>query len=269
MLLTTLLALAAAGTWRSDPVWYDGQAEKCVYEATRTIYGKERRYLAFTYTDKERADPASTVKIESPDETSGIEVFKHHWSEIVPTENYDYRFSTMSYVRADDLTPFKLTASTQEDCGASFKELWRDREHLRWIESVYFPGSGRREGEFERHQDTALFDALTLTLRDYPFEAPKDVKLRLIPSQKDAHSVPFEPVERTVRYAGRSTQELPIGTVDAHELDLVAPDGKVEARFWFAADAAAPTLHALVRYAGPQGVTFVLKSLERAAYWKH
>ena len=261
-----VVLVAGPGTWREDPVWYDGQAEKAVYEATRTIYGKERTYLARAYTDKERVDAKSTVKTDAAD---GVLVFKHHWSEIVPTENYDYRFSTMSYVRADDLSAFKLSASTQEDCGATFKEIWRDKEHLRWLDSVYFPGGGRREGEIERHKNTAFDDALTLTLRDYPFDAPADVALRVVPTQKDNHRTPVDPVDRTVRYAGKSAQDLPIGKVDAHELDLVTPEGQIEARFWFAADASAPTLHALVRYEGPGGVTYRLKSLERTAYWKH
>jgi hypothetical protein len=261
-----LLAAAATGTWRDDPIWHDGLAEKCVYQATRTIYGKERTYLARAYTDKERADASSTVKTDGAD---GVEVFKHHWSEIVPTENYDYRFSTMSYSRTDDLSPFKLTVSTQEDCGASFKEIWRDKEHLRWLDSVYFPGSGRREGDLERHQNTVLFDALTLTLRDFPFDAPADLALRVIPSQKDTHQTSFDPVDRTVRYAGKSTQDLPIGRIDAHELDLVTPEGKVEARFWFAAEASPLKLHVLVRYEGVMGVKYRLQSIERTAYWKH
>lgn len=267
MLRLALLALVPSsnGTWRTDPVWHDGQAEKCAYEATRTIYGKERRFVAIAYTDKETADPRTTVKSESD---AGVLVFKHHWSEVVPTESYDYRFSTMAYVRAEDLAPFKLTASTQDDCGASFKEVWRDGDRLRWAESVYFPGGGRREGEIGLRKEAAFFDALTLTLRDYPFEAPSDLRLRVIPSQKDTHRVPFDQVERTVRHAGRSTQELPIGKVEAHELHLLTRDGSVAARFWFDADGSAPRLHALVRYEGPQGVTYRLKSRERTAYWK-
>jgi len=262
--LLAAIAALSAGTWRADPVWHDGLVEKCTYEATRTIYDQERRYVARIYTDKERADPETMVKTEGE---PFVLVFKHHLSEIVPTENYDYRFSTMSYVREDDLAPFKLSASTQEDCGASYKEIWRVREDLRWTESVYFPGGGRREGEVEARKNTVLFDALTLTLRDYPFDAPKDMKLRVIPSQKDIHRVPFEPEERTVRYAGLSTESLPIGELPAHQLELVKPDGSVEARFWFAADGTAPRLHVLVRYEGPQGITYRLASMERTAYW--
>ena len=262
--LLAAAAVLAGGSWRDDPVWYDGLAEKCTYEATRTVYDVERRYVARIYTDKERVDPDSTVKTEGE---PYVLAFKHHASEVVPTENYDYRYSTMSYVRADDLAPLKLTASTQDDCGASFKEVWRHRDRLRWSESVYFPGGGRREGEVEARKNTVFFDALTLTLRDFPFDAPKEMKLRVIPSQKDIHRVPFEPEERTVRYAGRSTESLPIGEIPAHQLELVKPDGSVEARFWFAADGTAPRLHVLVRYQGPQGITYRLASTERTAYW--
>jgi hypothetical protein len=261
-LLLAAPAIAATGSWRDDPIWHDGLAEKCVYEATRTIYGTERRYLARAYTDRERADPRTTVKTEAAD---GVEVFKHHWSEIVPTENYDYRFSTMAFVRADDLATFKLTASTQEDCGASFKELWREKDRFRWADSVYFPGSGRREGWI--HREVVLFDALPLVLRDFPFDAPEEKRVHVLPSQKDTHQTSFEPVERKIRYAGKSVQELPIGAVEAHELELSTPEGAIEARFWFAADTSAPRLHALVRYEGPQGVTYRLASQERKAYW--
>ena len=49
------------GTCRTDATWNDGRAEKCVYEATRTIYGAERRYRAVAYTHQEDVDPQATV----------------------------------------------------------------------------------------------------------------------------------------------------------------------------------------------------------------
>lgn len=254
-----------AASWRTDRTWYDGQAEKCVYEATRTIYGQGRHYLATAYTNKELADPATTCKSESE---QGIEVFKHHWSERVPTENYDYDFSTMTYTRTQDLLLFKLSAATQDDCGASYKEIWRDGSRLKWFESVYFPGGGRREGRFDPGQGEAAVDALTLVLRNFDFDSPSEQTLSLVPSQKDTHSVSFEPVARTLRYVGKSVLDLPIGKVDAHALELGVPGGPIEARYWFAADGSAPWLHVLVQYQGPQGVTYRLKSRERSAYWK-
>ena len=40
------------------------------------------------------------------------------------------------------------------------------------------------------------------------------------------------------------------------------------ADYWFAADARAPWLHVLLRYEGPGGARYRLKSIERVAYWK-
>ena len=197
----------------------------------------------------------------------GVEMFKHHWSERVPTEKYDYDFSTMCYTRAADMAAYKLSASTQEDCSASFKEVWRDGERLKWLDSVYFPEGGRREGVI-KDGAAVFFDALTLTLRDYDFASKPDLKLRVVPMQKDTHQVSFEPVSRTVKFVGSSAIEVPLGTIACHELALVDDKGSTEARYWFAADGSAPLLHVLVRFEGPQGVTYSLKSHERTAYWK-
>lgn len=253
-----------ADGWRTDRAWYDGRAEKCTYEASRVIYGRPRSYVAIAYTNKQRMDPATTVKAAGD---GGFEAFKHHWSERVPTEAYDYDFSTATFTRADDLSAYKLTAATQEDCGASFKQAWRADGELRWLESVYFPGAGLRQGALDA-RGVHFADALPLVLRDYPFDAPRDVALTLVPFQKDTHRVPFTPRRHTVRYERRATLELPVGAVDAHLLELVDAGGSVVARFGFAADGSAPWLHALVYFEGPAGTTYRLRSHERTAYWE-
>jgi hypothetical protein len=239
-----------------------------VYEATRTIYGKERRYEATAHTNQEDADPASTVKSDAVKSESGalVRVFKHHWSERVPTENYDYDFSTMSYTKADDLSAWKITAASQEDCGASFKEAWLADGRFAWSESVYLPGAGRREGTLQR--EVVFFDALPLVLRGYDFEKRGELELAVVPSLKSNGPSSWKAERRRVRYAGESVEKLPIGEVRAHKLDLVEEDGTHEASFWFAADGKAPMLHALVRYEGPFGVSYRLKSHVRGAYWK-
>jgi hypothetical protein len=257
-------ARPAGDGWRTDPVWHDGQAEVCVYDAKRTIYDKERAYVATAYTDQELYDRSTTCK--SADER-GVPVFKHHWSERVPTENYDYDFSTMTFTGVEDLASMKLTAATQEDCGASFKEIWRTGSSFEWWESVYFPAAGHHSGRITG-QDVCFFDDLTLRLRDYDFVGHPDMQLHVVPMQKDTHSVSFTWAVRTVHWAGTSTLDVPYGAVRVHELDLLDVDGKVEARYWFAADAKPPILHALVRFEGPQGIAYALRSLERKAYWK-
>lgn len=253
-----------SNSWRTDAAWYDGLAEKCVYEATRTIYGTERQYLATAYTNKQWMDPKTTTKAN---EAKGVEVFKHHWSERIETENYDYDFSTASFTRCDDLAPFKLAVSTQEDCGTSFKQVWREGGEAHWMESVYFPDGGLRQGTLA----SAAFqptDALTLILRDFPFGETDAIPLSVLASQKDTHRVSFEFASREVRSLGTETLELPAGKVGAEHLQLVDEGGRVLADYWFASETAAPWLHALVQYRDATGVSYKLASLERTAYWE-
>ncbi|MCK6444947.1 MAG: DUF3108 domain-containing protein [Planctomycetes bacterium] len=251
--------------WLSDPVWYDGQAEKCVYEATRTIYGKERKYRAIAYTNKERIDETTTCK-SSTDQ--GLETFKHHWSEIVPTENYDYRFSTCVHLETATLRPYKLTVSTQEDCGASFKLAVRKGANLEWTESVYFPDAGQRQGQIAGAHTAHFVDELPLLLRDFPFDPPGDRYVRVSPSQKDTRSVAWPTFDVHVTWEGKETIEVPAGRIETHHLSATSTKNDWKADYWFAADKTAPRLHVLVKYVGPNGESYALVSQERTAYWK-
>ena len=255
--------------WRTDDAWYDGQAEVATYAAVRVIYGRERIYEARAYTNKQVMDPSTTTKSGGGD---GVEVFKHHWSERAPTERYDYDFSTASFVRSEDLRTYKVTASTQEDCGASFKQLWEDGGGWNGLESVYFPDGGtdtfRRNGAMPMPED-----ALTLVLRDLARAAEagdgllEPLEFQMLPSQRDTHRVPFDPVDVRVRHLGPETVQVPAGSIACHAFTLESDGGDERARFWFAADGGAPLLHALVRYEGADGLRFELTDLQRYPYW--
>lgn len=261
----------AAASWRSDAIWHDGKAEKATYAATRTIYGLARSYDAICYTNLENVERASAVKSA---DGKGLSVFKHHWSERIPTENYDYDFSVSSYLEADTLRPYKLTVASQEDCGASFKQIWREKSWsessggFRYWESVYFPGTGVREGRLESSRDLQFFDSLSCALRDFDFEARKDVELRLLSTHKSNQAGSWEPVAARVHWAARERLELPIGAREAQRLELFTDGASPLATFWMDADGSAPWLHVLLRYAGPDGQSYALKSFERSAYWE-
>jgi hypothetical protein len=261
------LALSSGDNWRTDPAWYDGQAEVAVYEAEREVYGAVRRYRATVYTNKEMVDPRTACKSE---DGKGLEVFKQHWRERIPTPNYDYDYSTMSYTLAADLAPFKLSMSSQEDCGASLKELWRDEEgRFLWQSSNYFPGGGNKSGKLTNAKNLAFEDALTLVLRGYDFEHPAERTLALVPFQRFNIATSLEPIEARVRYVGKKELDLPVGKLQAHELGLYDGKGQLLASYWFHADGAAPWLHALVQWERPaQKIRCRLASLTRKAYWK-
>ncbi|MBM3976116.1 MAG: hypothetical protein FJ299_03900 [Planctomycetes bacterium] len=253
------------GLFAADPVWHDGRAEKAVYAASDEIYGRERSYEATCYTNLEHVDTRTTVKRES----GGLAVLKHHWSERVPTENYDYDYSVSSYLRADGLAPFKLSVGTQEDCGASFKQLWpAPQGGWRWLESVYFPDGGLREGRLPAAPGMALFDALPCLLRAYPFDAPREIALRLLPSQRSPRRCEWDPIEARVVYGGRERVEVGLGELEAHRLDVLDADRATLATYWMDVRAAAPWLHVMLASSGPGARTSALQSLERTKYWE-
>jgi hypothetical protein len=250
------------GAWRASELWRDGKAEKCVYAATRVIYGEPRSYRAIAYTNVEHYDASTTTKSSG----GGREVFKHHWSESVPTENYDYHFSTCTYSDVNSLAAVKLTAGTQEDCGASFKQVWLAGSEFVYWDSVYFPGAGVRSGTLGAASDVHFVDELALLLRDYDFAARPSFELNVVRSQKSTRQVPFEPVVAQITYVAQESLELGVGSLDAHHLRARIAGETFD--YWFAAQAQAPWMHVLVRHEDSSGVRFELVEMQRTAYWE-
>lgn len=272
-MLTPLAAAQEAGPlagfdhgWENDPAWYDGKAECAVYDATRTIYGKQRSYEARLYTNKEVASPETFTKSATGE---GREVFKHHLREDIPTENYAYHYSTMAYVGTEDLKSLKLDMGSQEDCGASFKQVINHAGELAWQQFAYFPQMGHRDGAFEPPAGFVFQDALSVVLRGYPFEQAAPVRLWVMPDQTTTKWGPVEPRQVVVAYEGKETLDLPAGSTEAHHLSVTPVEGDGAAArhdYWFAADPA--TQHIMVQYEGPEGLSYRLQSVERRAYWE-
>ncbi len=261
-----------ASNWRTDPAWYQGKAEWALYDAVRPIYGQPRRYEATIFTNKQRMDLATTTKADGPSASNTIEVFKHNVSEMIPTENYTYRFLTTCFVETETLEPYKLAVSTQEDCGTTYKQLLIRNEQVEAVSFCYFPGAGSEQTTYRRPGEPRNFafqDQLTLTLRDYPFDAPQKParSIKLVPDQTDTHQTSPRPEEATVTYVGKEKVTVPYGELEVHHLHVEPmnrPAGGTS-DYWFAAD---PSLrHVLVKYAGPFGVSYELKRLDWWAYW--
>ena len=257
--------------WRQNRIWYDGNAETCVYEATRTIYGKSRSFEAVLHTNKERFDATTKTKSDS----DGREVFKHHMIERIPTENYDYKFSTMVYVGTDKLDMVKMDMGSQEDCGASFKQFLHEGTTAAWHQFSYFPDEGHRQGEAAAPGNYVYQDALSLVLRGYPFDAPRELTLNVLPDQTTTKWSATQAQPHLVRHEGIEELDLPVGKVRAHRLAVSPVEGANADNthhYWFAAEGGhsgkTPGLHVMVRYQGPMGITYALKSQTRAAYWK-
>jgi len=261
--------------WRSHPVWHDGQAEQADYRATRMIYGQPRDYTARLFTNKEMYNARTTTKAAG---RGDIEVFKFHQRHDVPTTNYTYHFSTMSYVATTNLMSVKLEMGSQEDCGATFKRFVNRNATLNWMQSSYFPREGLKQGQVDVPEQFVFADALPLVLRGYPFDDPREITLQVLPNQTDTHLTDVEPVPMVVSYVERRTMQLPVGEVDTHVLRVVpasqrgAPVAtRSELRLGFAANGGksndGPGLHVMVYLKSTDGVEMRLERQRRWAYW--
>ena len=259
-------------TWRTDSAWHKGKAEWALYEAQRTIYGKPRFYEATIFTNKQHMDLSTTTKAANWRDADTIEVFKHNVSEMIETDHYTYRFLTTCFVDTKTLEPYKIVASSQEDCGSTHKQFVIEDGQVHATSNSYFPNEGVQDISYRRPGESrhfAFHDTLTLTLRDYPFDAdePPIMKLKLIVDQTDNHATSQRPEEATVRFVGRESITVPYGTIDAHHLvvEHAEQGGTTKSEYWFAADAT--MRHVLVKYEGPYGIKYELKRLDWWAYW--
>jgi len=254
--------------WRDDRAWYDGNAEIAEYQATRTIYGQPRAYQATIMTNKELADPVTKTKAAT---NAGREVFKHHTREDIPTEKYDYHFSTMVYVGTSDLKSLKIDMGSQEDCGATFKQFVNHAGQLRWHQHSYFPNQGTTQG-YRTPLATLVFqDALSVVLRGYPFENPQPFLIHLIEDQTTNKWSSTAALPYTITYRGLETIDVPMGAIEAHRLTLspLEDDGKHPVMdYWFDQRQEAPWLGVMIQHRGPHGVTYKIESLRREAYWR-
>lgn len=253
--LFVLAGTAHGESWRTDGQWYDGLVEKAVYDARRTIYGRPRSYELIIFTNKEQHDLKTMTKSDKSTET--VEVFKHNHIEVIPTPNYDYKYTTTSHLTVDGLHLTRLDCSSQEFCGTSFKQYQATgkpgESALSYWAFSYMPEAGRKEATIAA-ADVVAEDSLPLYLRDFPFTAGGEKPIQLLPSQKDNKHTPHEPVAATVRSAGEED--------GSYKLELVV-DGQVRGTYWFARD----RLHVMTKYTGPNGQEFVLKDLSRVDYW--
>ncbi len=235
--------------------WDDGLAEMSYYRATDVIYGKPRGYVRVHMVNRQWMDPTTGVKAaEAP---GSVPVLKLNISEEVPTENYNYRYMTSIFLKRDDLAPFKMSFSSQDWCGMTFKQLRWAKDSLEIRSFSYFGGEG--DNVWQLAPDAVVFDALFLIARDVAaVGAPRT--LNILHSQRSNHQVQpkVEPGVLTPERLGRVSTAL--GDIDAVRINLAWEGAPTS----FVVERAPP--HRLLRYrVGPlQGE---LLAVERRMYW--
>jgi hypothetical protein len=227
------------------------------YDATESIYNKKRSYTRVQMMNRQWMHDGSGVKCEKGDDRA-VPVFKLVVSEEIPTENYNYRYLTTVFLKRPDLAPFKMTFSSQEWCGSSFKLMrWG---HMGCIVAAhsYFPQEGHKES---LHQsDNVPFEAVYLLARQC-VAANQKLIFNMLPSMRGNKLVEPKPDIAILEPAPQPTEiTVPLGKFDAVRVTF----SRGEDSGWLDVEAKAP--YRLLRFS-VDGITADLKHMERRAYW--
>lgn len=238
-------AVSGDGSWRHDPIWDDGKAEFCAYEAIWARYGHHYPGRALLVLVKEPWNDRLDVKADDPAE-SPFEVLKLNHVRDVPTGIYTYHQMASVYVRRDSGALQKLAATSSEACGITSSEMVRGKLEAR----SYFDSQGDRTMDWP--EGAVPEDGLPAILRDF-VAGEASAKLTVFPSLMQSRFPDLAPAEWLVKKkdkeAGVEIQLVREGASLAYTFDRQPP-------------------HRLLRFETGDGTVYKMAKCERLAYWK-
>ena len=239
-------------------LWEDGLAEVATYDAERVVYKKKRTFEYTQITVKEEFNQQFNVKTDDYKRDDLFPVMKINQFCSIPADQYPYHYLTSLFFRRDQpVALFKMSSSSQEWCGNTFKSIIDDGVNFEmWFHS-YWDGQGNNSRDLRR--DVFLEDALPYTLRTLKFDGKPSFNLLVLDLQQTNKATP------PVYYNAHLT------TAEAPAADTPAPAWRVaitlapgkENVYWFAKSY--PNI--LLRQTTWDGRTLRLKSQRRYAYW--
>lgn len=232
-------------SWRRDPLWDDGKAEFCAYEATWARYGRTYEGRALLILVKEPWNARLDVKADDAAKAD-FEVLKLNHVRDVPTGIYTYHQMASVYLRRDTGALQKLTATSSEACGISTAEVARGRLETR----SYFDGQGDRSTPYPAAAIPE--DGLPAALRDFVAETPP-ATLSVFPSLMQSKFPELEAASWTVE-----KRDVQAG------VEIRLARGQESLAYTFDKE----TPHRLLRFERQDGTVYSLAKCERIPYWE-
>ncbi|MGV3504343.1 MAG: hypothetical protein ACO1O1_11590 [Adhaeribacter sp.] len=248
------LASYFTSDWAANSLWDDGLAEVATYQAERVIYNRNRQFDYVLITVKEDFNKAYDVKTDRYDRKDLFAVMKVNQFCRIPTENYPYHYMTsLFFRRSNPLNLHKLTSSSQEWCGNTFKAITPVGNRLEFSYNSYWDGQGM--GKMTLNKALLFEDQLPYSLRSLKFKAGLvfSAPVASLMQTSKASAPDIYPAAFAVKKAGANWQ-----------VDVQLGPGKYNT-YWFAG--AYP--HVLLRQQTWDGRSLRLKEVKRYAYWKH
>jgi len=244
--------------WAMRKYWEDGLAEVATYEAQRTVYKKMRTFEYTLITVKEEFNQQFNVKTNDYQRKDLFPVMKVNQFCQIQTDQYPYHYLTSLFFRRDQPVALcKMTTSSQEWCGNTFKAIVDDGVNFAQTFNSYWDNQGA--GSRDLRRDAFLEDALPYTLRSLKFEDKPAFNLVVLDLQQTNQVTP--PVYYQARLA---TAEAPAADAaePAWRVAVALASGK-ENVYWFAKKY--PNI--LLRQTTWDGRGLQLKASRRYAYW--
>lgn len=224
------------------------------------VYNKPRRYELTIITVKEDFNRAFGVKTDDYQRPDLYPVMKVNEFCRIPTDNYPYHYLTSLFFRRQDpMQLHKLTTSSQEWCGNTFKALTEEPEAYRMSYNSYWDGQG--SGQRTLPLDVLLEDALPYTLRSLRFNDEPLFEANVLETQQTSKAAPPVSYRAEFRVARAADGEA---SRPAWRVTVRLARGKDNV-YWF--DQQYP--HLLLRHTAWDGRRLQLKEERRYAYWQH
>lgn len=245
--------------WAQNKFWDDGLAEVATYAAERIIYNKVRTFDYTLITVKEDFNKAYNVKTDDYSRRDLFPVMKVNQFCRIPTENYPYHFMTSLFFKRDNpVLLHKLTNSSQEWCGTTFKAIDYANRVFNYQYNSYWDKQGT--GKMRLAGNILFEDQLPYTLRSLKFKEGLNFKAdvaELIQTSKATQPDIYEA-------AFIVNQEKNDSSPATWKVSVAMAPGKIN-YYWF--DQKYP--NTLIRQQTWDGRNLALREIKRSAYWKH
>ena len=244
--------------WAMRSYWEDGLAEVATYAAERVVYKKKRAFDYTQITVKEEFNQQFNVKTDDYKRDDLFPVMKVNQFCQLQTDQYPYHFLTSLFFRRDQpVALYKMTTSSQEWCGNTFKTIVDDGVNFEETHDSYWDGQG--VGSRDLRRDVFLEDALSYTLRALRFEQLPSFNLVVLDLQQTNKATPPVYYQAHLTTSAAVAADVPM---PAWRVAVSLGAGK-ENVYWFAREYP----NVLLRQTAWDGRSLRLKSTRRYAYW--
>ncbi|MDB5233705.1 MAG: hypothetical protein JWR44_698 [Hymenobacter sp.] len=244
--------------WAMNKLWEDGLAEVATYQAERTVYKKKRSFEYTQITVKEEFNQQFNVKTDDYNRTDLFPVMKINQFCAIPTDQYPYHYLTSLFFRRDQpVALYKMTTSSQEWCGNTFKTIVDDGVNFEESFDSYWDNQG--VGSRDLRRDVFLEDALSYTLRSLRFAQLPAFDFVVLDLQQTNQATPPLYYKAHLAAASAPATDAP---EPAWRVAVTLAPGK-ENVYWFAKNYP----NVLLRQTTWDGRSLLLKSMRRFAYW--